>query len=291
MKIELVTPVAPQSRQGNRTTALRWARILRSLGHRVKISQEFKGESCDLLIALHARRSFASIARFRDLHPTLPLIVALTGTDLYGDIHRDPEAQHSLQLASRLIVLQPTGIDELPQELRPKTRVVFQSAVGLKTPSIKSKTTFDVCVLAHLRPVKDPLRAAMASRFLPSSSRIRILQVGKALSEEMAERAQAETMANPRYQWLGELPRWQARRVLARSHVMVLSSTMEGGANAVSEALAVSVPILASNIPGSIGLLGADYPGYFPVADTLALKQLLHRAETDGRFYKALTDW
>lgn len=291
MKIELVTPVAPQSRQGNRTTALRWARILRSLGHRVKISQEFKGQSCDLLIALHARRSYASIARFRDIYPTLPLIVALTGTDLYGDIHTNSEAQHSLQLASRLIVLQPTGFDELPEELRAKTRVVFQSAVGLKTPSVKSKTTFDVCVLAHLRPVKDPLRAAMASRFLPSSSRIRILQVGKALSEEMAERAHAEAAANPRYQWLGELPRWQARRVLARSHVMVLSSTMEGGANAVSEALAVSIPVLASYIPGSIGLLGADYPGYFPVADTLALKQLLQRAETDERFYKALTDW
>jgi len=291
VKIELVTPVAPQSRQGNRTTALRWARLLRSLGHRVKISQEFKGQSCDLLIALHARRSFVSIARFRDMYPTLPLIVALTGTDLYGDIHTDPEAQQSLQLASRLIVLQPKGIDEVPEGLRAKTRVIFQSAAGLKTPSMKSKTTFDVCVLAHLRSVKDPLRAAMAARFLPSSSRIRILQIGKALNDDMAERAQAEAMVNPRYQWLGELPRWQARRVLARSHVMVLSSILEGGANAVSEALAVSVPILASKISGSIGLLGEDYPGYFPVADTLALKQLLQRVETDVNFYKRLTDW
>jgi glycosyltransferase involved in cell wall biosynthesis len=61
--------------------------------------------------------------------------------------------------------------------------------------------------------------------------------------------------ANPRYRWLGELPRWQALRVLARSHVLVLSSLTEGGANVISEALALGVPIVASRIAGSMGLL------------------------------------
>ena len=45
----------------------------------------------------------------------LPLVVALTGTDLYGDIHTSPEAQTSLDLATRLVVLQPMGIRELPE--------------------------------------------------------------------------------------------------------------------------------------------------------------------------------
>jgi glycosyltransferase involved in cell wall biosynthesis len=131
----------------------------------------------------------------------------------------------------------------------------------------------------------------MAARLLPAMSHLRVLHVGKALSDDMAERARTEMAENPRYQWLGELPRWQALRVLARSHLLVLSSLMEGGANVISEALAVGVPILASYIAGSIGLLGEDYPGYFPVEDTPALARLLDRAETDTGFYQTLAAW
>jgi glycosyltransferase involved in cell wall biosynthesis len=65
---------------------------------------------------------------------------------------------------------------------------------------------------------------------------------------------------------------------------------MEGGANVISEALAVPVPVLASNISGSIGLLGEEYPGYFPFGDTQALAQLLAKAEQDIEFYHELTD-
>lgn len=291
VKISLITPASAQSRQGNRVTARRWGRILRALGHRVTIAQEYDGKPCDLMIALHARHSHLSIERFHHLHPDLPLILALTGTDLYNDIHTDQQAQQSLQMADRLIVLQPRGIDELHLSLHPKVRVIYQSAVAPTRMIPKPKSTFDICVLGHLRPVKDPFRTAAATRFLPSSSRIRVLHVGKALTPDMAERAEAEAASNSRYRWLGELPRWRALQVLARSHVMVLSSTMEGGANAISEALVRSVPILASQISGSVGLLGAHYPGYFPVADTLAVKYLLERVETDTGFYNKLMDW
>jgi putative glycosyltransferase (TIGR04348 family) len=218
----------------------------------------------------------------------LPLVVALTGTDLYNDIRTSSEAQQSLELATRLVVLQPKGIEELAPHLQDKTRVIYQSAHRLTQQVARSKTTFDVCVLSHLRPVKDPLRAAAAARFLPQTSRIRVVHVGRALSEDMADRARTEMAENPRYRWLGELPRWRALRVLARSHALVLSSVMEGGANVISEALVASVPVLASRIAGSVGLLGEDYPGYFPVADTLALTRLLERIETDRVFYNVL---
>ena len=148
-----------------------------------------------------------------------------------------------------------------------------------------------MCVLGHLRPVKDPLRTALAARLVPATSRLRVLHVGKALSDDMAVEARTEMAENPRYHWLGELPRWKALRVLARSHVLVLSSHMEGGANVLSEALAFGVPILASHIAGSIGLLGEDYPGYFPLAETAALARLLEQAERDPDFYQALSAW
>ena len=291
MKIALITPVPAQSRQGNRVTALRWARILKALGHRVTIAQEYNGAPYDLMVALHARRSFAAIDRFRHLYPELPLLVALTGTDLYGDIRTSVEAQQSLELATRLIILQPRGIDELPAHLHSKVRVIYQSVPTPAGLPPKAKTTFDVCVLGHLRPVKDPFRAALAARLLPTTSRLRVLHVGKALSTEMAERASVEMAENPRYRWLGELPRWQALRVLARSHVLVLSSLTEGGANVISEALALGVPIVASRIAGSIGLLGEDYLGFFPVEETIALARLLEKVELEPRFYQELSAW
>ena len=291
MKVTLITPVPAQSRQGNRVTALRWARILKALGHRVAIAQAYDDAPYDLMIALHARRSFAAIDRFRRLYQERPLIVALTGTDLYGDIRTSVEAQQSLELATRLIILQPRGIDELSPHLHPKVRVIYQSVPTSTGLPPRSKTTFDVCVLGHLRPVKDPFRTALASRLLPTASRLRVLHVGKALSPDMAARAHTEMTENPRYRWFGELPHWQALRVLARSHVLVVSSLTEGGANVLSEALALGVPIVASRIAGSIGVLGEDYPGYFPVEGTTALARLLEKVEREPRFYQKLSAW
>jgi glycosyltransferase involved in cell wall biosynthesis len=146
-------------------------------------------------------------------------------------------------------------------------------------------------VLGHLRPVKDPLRAAIAARLLPASSRIRIVQVGAALSPEMEAAARAEEAENPRYHWLGELPRWKALRVLSRSRLLALTSLLEGGANVVSEAIVSGVPVVSSRIPGSAGQLGAGYPGFFPPGDSAALARLLERAEEDPRFYARLRRW
>lgn len=170
MTICLIAPAPPRSRRGNRWTALRWARMLRELGHRVVIEEEYRGRRCDVLVALHARRSFASIARFRRERPEAPLIVALTGTDLYGDIRANRRARKSIETASRLVVLQPLGVKELPRRLRRRTRVIMQSAERPRARNAPSKDVFEVCVMGHLRPVKDPFLAARAARLLPEAS-------------------------------------------------------------------------------------------------------------------------
>lgn len=127
MRVTLVTPAPPRSRNGNRVTALRWARICRDLGHRVDVVEAWAGQQSDILIGLHARRSHDSIVRFKEAHPDRPLVVALTGTDLYGDIHTDLSAKASLELADRFIVLQSEGVNELPARFRDLARVVVQS--------------------------------------------------------------------------------------------------------------------------------------------------------------------
>ena len=291
MKIVIVTPAPPGSRKGNRISALRWARLLRELGHHVAIQQEYQGEKCDVLIALHARRSAAAVQQFREAFPHRSVILMLTGTDLYRDIHTDATAKQSLELASRLVVLQPLGIEELPPRLRSKTRVVYQSVSTPRNSTASRVDDFEVCVMGHLRPVKDPFRTALASRLLPDSSRLRVLHLGAALSPDMGRRARREMEVNRRYQWLGDVPRGKALRILSRCRLLVQTSLLEGGANTISEAVVSSVPVISSEIPGSIGLLGKDYPGYYPVKDTHALAELLSRAETDQRFYASLRSW
>jgi putative glycosyltransferase (TIGR04348 family) len=291
MRIFMACPAPADSRKGNRVTATRWADILQRLGHSVTIAQEYDGERFDLLIALHARKSHAAARRFRRLHPQKPLIVALTGTDLYHDIHTSRTAKESLELADYLVLLQPVGRDELPAALWWKVRVIFQSALPTLPPPAKSERRFDVCVLGHLRPEKDPFRAALALRYLPADSDIRVTHAGQAMSPALAKRARALMRRDSRYRWLGEVSNRQARRILAASRLLVLSSRLEGGANVISEAIADRVPVLASRIPGSIGLLGEAYPGLFPVGDTRELAALLHRAETDATFLANLEKW
>lgn len=292
MRICIVTPAPPGSQHGNRVTAKRWARILRELGHHVTIQQAFLGdERCDLLLALHAKRSARDIRRFRERRPTSPLLLALTGTDLYADIHRHAIARQSLELADRLILLQPHGRTQLPKRLHDKTSVIFQSVPSPSNRPAPLKRVFEVLVIGHLRPVKDPFRAAMAARKLSATSRIQIAHLGGSMQPAMERRALDEMQRNPRYRWLGERPRWQTLRQLARCRALVLSSRLEGGANVVSEAIAASTPVLSTRVSGSIGLLGDDYPGFFDVGDTSGLRDLLHRVETDAAFYESLKSW
>ena len=288
MRILIVGPTPTGSRGGNRVSALRWARMLRAEGHRVRIAAEFAAQPCDLAIALHARRSHGFIAAFRAAHPARPLVVVLTGTDLYRDLKSSARARASLELASQLVVLHPLGAERVPARFRGKVRAIVQSAEPLTQPISRHGRWFDICVAGHLRPEKDPFRAALAARGLPEGSRIRIRHAGGALSAAMEERAQREMVRNPRYRWLGELPRWRARRVMAASRALALTSRMEGGANVISEAVAMGLPILASRIHSTVGLLGGDYPGYYPVGDTAALCDLLLRAERDPGFLEGL---
>ena len=255
---------------------------------KVIVRQSYDGARCDLLIALHARRSYPSIEKFHRLHPELPLFVVLTGTDLYRDIRSDGNAKRSLELATRLVALQKMALIELPRHLHSKTRVIYQSAEPYRARVDSKKRTFEVCLIGHLREEKDPLRAALASRHLPAESRIRVVHLGLALDPRLEKQARAEAARNRRYRWLGERPHWKTRQILARSDLAVITSRMEGSSNVLSEALASSVPVVASRIPGLMGTLGKSFPGYFPVGNTQRLADLLHKSESDKKFYRRL---
>lgn len=286
MRILIVSPLTSDLVTGNRVTAERWAEIIQKLGHDVAVSDHLTGD-CDVLIALHAFRSYPAVKEFRARSIDRPIIVALTGTDLYRDLKIHPETLHSLQLATSIVALQRKAIEELPSELHSRVVVIFQSALP-PCPFPTAAPPFQVCVAAHLRKEKDPLRVAFAVRDLPPSSKIRVNHFGRILEREMQGEVERENRDNPRYEWLGEVGHQRALRALASSQLIVISSLMEGSSNTLCEALACGTPVLASRIPGLIGTLGDEYPGLFSAGNTDELRELLLRCESDNFFLSDL---
>lgn len=288
MRITIATPTAATLRTGNRATATRWAGFLTELGHEVAINPP-ADRAADMMIALHAWRSAEAIARFRSEHPDRTVVVVLTGTDLYHFLAAEPETTlRSLTLADHLVGLHDRVGEALPERFRHKLRIIHQSARGRTERIAPLADAFEVLVVGHLRTEKDPFRTALAARRLPASSAIRVVHLGAAHDPAWEDAARAEMRDNPRYLWLGDMPPARVRRFMARARLMVLSSLMEGGANVISEALVSGLPVLASRIDGSVGLLGEHYPGYFPASDTAALASLMERAEADPAFLAAL---
>jgi glycosyltransferase involved in cell wall biosynthesis len=160
----------------------------------------------------------------------------------------------------------------------------------VKLKHAPDRSRFRVAVIGHLRGEKDPFRAVMALRRIERSAPIEVLQIGAALDREMRARCGAWMKLERRYRWLGSVTHDRAMRWLASSHVLVVSSVMEGGANVICEAARIGVPVLASRVPGNVGMLGRDYPGYFPLFDDKALARLIERCRTDPSFYRKLRD-
>lgn len=271
----IVTPAFADANNGNWQTARRWARML-GAAYRVRLAAAWDGGEEALMLALHARRSAASAARWRALRPSAPLIVALTGTDLYRDIAEDAAAQASLQFADRLIVLNELGVRALPERFRSKTRVVLQSCVARQS-GVKTQRHLRALMVGHLRAEKSPGTFFDAARLLAHRHDILLDHVGAALDPALGAQASSLTAEHTHYRWLGALAHADTRKRIQAAHVLVHPSRMEGGAHVVIEAVRSGTPVLASRIDGNLGLLGEHYGGCFPVGDSQALAALLQQ--------------
>ena len=291
LRIVIVSPALADANNGNWQTAQRWRALLAP--HNVRIVQQWPDAEAhqhpeqpdQVMLALHARRSAASVAAWAERQPAGRLAVVLTGTDLYRDIQSDPAAQQSLSLASQLVVLQASGPEALPAALRVKTRVIFQSSAALPAvskPSTQAQAALRAVMVGHLRDEKSPQTLFAAARLLHGEPNLFIDHIGEALDPALGEAALATAAACPNYRWLGSQPYNATRRHIQRAHVLVHSSLIEGGAHVVMEAILSGTPVLASRIPGNVGLLGDDYAGYFEPGDAEGLAQLLRRCRGAG---------
>jgi putative glycosyltransferase (TIGR04348 family) len=278
----LVTPALADANNGNWQTARRWAALL-APAYRVRLAPRWAAGDApaDAMLALHARRSADSIAAWRHTHPRAPLVVVLTGTDLYRDIASDALAQRSLALADALVVLNELGAQRLPPALRARCRVVLQSCSRRTPRTDKPERWLRAVAVGHLREEKDPRALFEAVRRLGGRTDIRIDHIGRALDAELGAQARALAETSPAYRWLGGLPHAAARARMQAAHVLVHPSRMEGGAHVVIEALRSGTPVLASRIDGNVGLLGPGYGGYFEPGDAAGLAERLAQARRD----------
>lgn len=289
----IVSPALASANNGNWQTAWRWSRMLAS-GYRTRIVQDWHAadavaasDTPVAMLALHARRSAHAIRAWAQSCPGRGLAVVLTGTDLYRDIQDNADAQASLQLAQRLVLLQERGPDALPAELRRKSRIIFQSTTS-RQPLEKGSQRLRAVMVGHLRDEKSPQTLMEAARRLVHRTDIRIDHIGQALDPALGAMARHTAAVCANYRWLGGLAHEATRRRIQRAHLLINCSRMEGGAHVVMEAVCSGTPVLASRIAGNVGMLGADYGGYFEWGDSAALAQLLERGRDEPGFLPAL---
>lgn len=284
--MRIVSPALAAANNGNSHTAARWQAFLAPIAD-CGIALAWQGdEPADVLLALHARRSAASIAAFRERHPARPIGLVLTGTDVYRDIDEDLHARHSLECASAIVVLQEAALARLPAAARAKARVIVQSAARLVLPTKAGCGEPAFVAVGHLRDEKDPLTVMAAARLVPPP--LRVEHIGAALDASLGAEAERTMRECDRYRWLGALPHAATRRRIAAARALVHTSRIEGGANVVIEAVRSRVPVLASRIDGNVGLLGERYEGYFATGDAPALARLMQRFAIDAGFAAAL---
>jgi len=289
-RILIVSPYAAAANNGNTRTASRWAQLLRPDCHVILRTIGEPLAPADVLIALHARRSHDALRAWRDAEPGKPILLVLTGTDLYRDVPAaDRAALDSLALADRLVVLQERGIQALPAPVRAKASVVFQSAGPLPAYR-KANDVLRALFVGHVRPEKDPCTYLRAATTLRARRDIGFALIGGLREPDMAAEIQALLAEAPNVAPLGALAHRSTRQYIRRAHVLVVPSRMEGGANVIAEAIVSGTPVIASDCDGNIGMLGATYPGYFPVGDVEALAARLVRCRDEPAYLESLQE-
>lgn len=286
------SPFSLHTGQGNAVTADRTELILRTAGFEVQVEGEvYEGVDARCLVALNARRSAGVVADFDRQHPGRRLIVVVTGSDINHPEMEDgdSETRWTMARADALVILHEADLEALPAELRKKAVCIFPSVSlpeGTRHQPAQGER-FEVIMAGNLRGVKNPQLAVEGARVLEDDSPIFISSYGDASAELAAEITRASEELG-HFQWCGKVDHTSLIGKMAQAHLLLNTSTIEGGANAICEAVTMGLPVVASDIRGNVGMLGRNYPGLFPSGDAQAMVSLLRRCAKDTAFYRDL---
>jgi glycosyltransferase involved in cell wall biosynthesis len=264
MNVCVASPYPLTDLKGNSVTTHRIVEILQEHGINARGCHGFDGQPADILISLHAVKGARAVADFRDAYPEGKVVILITGTDIYQFLPEGSrEGDRALKAADAIVVVFDRAVQSLDVRWRKKAFVVPSSLSPVHVVAQPVCPPFAISVVGHLRPVKQPFLTIEAVARHPGWKGVEVWQIGEALDDGSAARAREWEARDPRYRWFGGIPREESLSLCARSSLTVNSSILEGGANAVLEAMTMGVPVLASRIEGNLGLLGDDYPGYF----------------------------
>ncbi|QQL44693.1 glycosyltransferase [Sulfuriroseicoccus oceanibius] len=289
--IHITCPYPLDSTKGNAVSARRIIGVMTELGYRVTAGTIDEWQCADVHLALHAVRSRAAIDGFLKKCEGGKTAILLTGTDLYRDLPQSGEWD-ALRRVDRLVVYQESSLESLPEELRAMARVVPKS-VEVAVPERTRPTDdgrFVVSQVSHLRATKDPFLVVGALGRLADLPQLEVHHYGDSRAEDYGATAVEHAEREPRYHWHGELPQRDVLQAMGNGDLFLNTSRVEGGANAIAEAIVCGVPVVASSIEPNRGQLGDGHPGLFSPGDVDQLAALLRRAVEDASFVDELHD-
>ena len=285
-RVALITPFAAPSVRGNAVTVGRIAHGLVERGLDVRVwdasamseaAMEAAMEAARpaLLHAFHAYR-VGPLALRLARRAEIPLVVTFTGTDANEDLfdaERAPVVRRVLEGAARLTVFHASigervaaalpdlraRLVTVPQSVRLERASAFDLDRHWAMPLERVLFLFP----AGIRGVKRPLvPLEPLARVHARHPAVRLLFVGPVLNEADGERLARALAGRPWARHLGAVPHAAMASLLAQGDVVLNCSRSEGGmANSVAEAMAMGLPVLASDIEGNRSLVVHNVTG------------------------------
>jgi glycosyltransferase involved in cell wall biosynthesis len=181
--------------------------------------------------------------------------------------------QHYLRAHGRSTTWIPNGVDE--PTLRPPSLIAERW--GLTTGSY-------LLFVGRLVPEKAPDLLIRAFRRVPGDVRL-VIAGGSSFTDDYVAELERAAAGDPRVMLAGYVFGDELDELYANAAAFVLPSYLEGLPLTLLEAASYGTPVVASDIPPHLEVLGADAPGHrlFPAGDEAALTDALRRAMAETR--------
>jgi sugar transferase (PEP-CTERM/EpsH1 system associated) len=241
---------------------------------------------CGLPVAIHSEHGYEV-----DMLAGLPLRrrvlrrFAYAAADAVFTVSEELRSYHSLQgwLPKKRIRVLPNGVDTSRFAQRPRERAETRQRLGLDDESLV------LGAVGRLVPIKEHATLLQAAEILLSRGvPVQVLLVG---SGPELEKLQEFTATSPRLSgrvvFTGAVSDVPA--LLSAMDVFVLPSRSEGMSNTLLEAMASSLPIVATRVGGNPELVEEERTGIlFKPGDVMALAAILERIGRDSSLRQEL---
>jgi glycosyltransferase involved in cell wall biosynthesis len=231
----------------------------------------------DIVHCLHGTRSQLFISELYN-YISAPLVTTLTGTDYnspekQGALHE--KLSYMLQKSLAIITFNSFAKDLLLELFPPFSKKihVIPQAVELTTRnesrnSIRDKyeyTENDIIILlaGGIRSIKNLGYAIDAcSEIEKQSPHIKLILAGPVIEQDTADHILSRGKALKCFSYLGELSQQETRHLMYASDIFLNTSICEGMSGAILEAMAESLPIIATRNSGNAALVDNNESGF-----------------------------